>query len=77
MIQVTSNEYGGYTGGYQTTPHGIVGIYTQTADPPHTSFDFVHAGRVHRVAWMRTFSDRFLKTLAKRFAASVVEGAVR
>lgn len=53
------------------TPHGIVSIYDQGHDGnrPHTRFDFVANGRLHIASWDRTFSDRFLVTLACRFAA--------
>lgn len=78
MITVTDPNHGGYSAGYVVTPNGVVGVYFQSGNSPrfkaHTSFDFVHAGRTHRVSWQRTFSDRFVKTLAKRFAADVVRG---
>lgn len=60
--------------GDAVTPHGLVGIYTQgrrSGRDPHTRLDIVVGGRLHIASWGRTFADRFLLTLAKRFAASV------
>ncbi len=54
------------------TQHGIVGIYDQgrlSGHEPHTQFDFVTNGRLYIASWHRTFSDRYLVTLAQRFAA--------
>jgi hypothetical protein len=59
--------------GVAITPHGIVSIYTQgrlLGRDPITRLDVVAAGRLHIATWERTFSDRFLLTVAKRFAAS-------
>lgn len=66
----------GYRVGHIITKLGVVGFYDQGRTPrydleAHTSMDFVVAGRCYRASWPRTFSDRFLKTLAQRFIASV------
>lgn len=65
--------------GDAVTPSGIVSIYTQgclSGRDQLTRMDVVCGGRLHVATWRRTFSDRFLLTLAKRFAASVA-GAAR
>lgn len=62
----------GYRVGAIVTPDGIVRLYDQgrkSGERPMTSLDVVVGGQVHTATWDRTFSDRFLKTLAKRFAA--------
>lgn len=61
---------GTYRVAYIVTPHGVVGVYSQT-DPDHTSLITAFGGRAYEVAWARSFKDPFLKTLAKRFAAQV------
>jgi hypothetical protein len=66
----------GYRVGHVITAHGIVGFYDQGRCPEwasdqHTSMDVVVSGRCYRASWPRLFSDRFLKTLASRFAARV------
>ena len=60
----------GYRGGFITTPHGIVGFYDQTENN-YTSLDVVFGGRNYSISWPRKFTDRRLKTLARRFAADV------
>jgi hypothetical protein len=63
---VTSD--GAYRSGYIQTPHGVVGLYTQIGAHPHTALTFIAGGRQHRIWWGRTFTDRWLKTLARTFA---------
>jgi hypothetical protein len=64
----------GYRIGYVITPHGVVSVYTQgrfRGLEPMTSFDVASNGRCYRIDWDRTFTDRYLITLAKRFAAEI------
>lgn len=70
LCVVASREYG-YRQGFIATAHGVVGLYDQT-DTAYTRLDFAIDGRCYSASWDRTFSDRFLKTLASRFAASVL-----
>jgi hypothetical protein len=63
----TGSENYRYTIGFITTPHGVVGVYTQ-AD--HTSAVIVLSGLEHRAWWKRSFSERGLITVCRRFAAA-------
>lgn len=64
-----------YRVGWITTPDGVVGFYDQVGSHPFTSFTFVTRGRCHTATWERTFTDRRLKTLARRFAAANALGS--
>jgi hypothetical protein len=83
-ISFERNEAYDYRIGHIVTPHGIVGFYDQgrlSGDQEAlTRLDVVANGRCLAATWRRTFSDRFLITLAKRFAASITpsdDGAAR
>lgn len=58
--------------GYILTPHGVVALYSQTGNHPSTSLTFIAGGRHFRIDWDRNFTDRWLKTLARIFAAECV-----
>lgn len=68
MLTSDNREYH-FRAGYIVTQHGIVGLYSQGGDHPMTMLEIVANGREIRGQWRRTFSDRYLKTLANRFAA--------
>lgn len=71
---VAENLESGYRVGYILTRHGVVGLYDQVArdrTPAMTSLSVVAGGRYISATWDRPFSDRYLKTLATRFAAEV------
>jgi len=55
-----------YTVGYVATEHGVVGVYHQ---PGLTVAVLVIDGIEHRAWWKRSFSERHLITVMKRFAA--------
>jgi hypothetical protein len=66
-----AHDYGNYREGDCITPHGIVSLYDQgrlTGEDEHTRLDVVAGGRLYIGSWDRTFTDRFLVTLARRFA---------
>jgi hypothetical protein len=69
-------EYG-YRTGHVGTRHGIVGLYDQgrkSGVDQITRLDVVAGGKLYIATWERTFTDRFLITLASRFAAAAMEG---
>lgn len=68
-IMAGGNREYGYRGGYIATRFGVVGLYDQGGSHPMTGMSFIANGREIRMTWNRTFSDRYLKTLANRFAA--------
>lgn len=75
IMWVCDNGEYGFRVGAISTHLGVVALYDQAryrGNDPRTHLDFVHAGRNHRAFWPRTFTDRFLKTLAYRFAQFVV-----
>lgn len=64
----------GYCGGYIVTPHGVVGFYAQDERGRFRAYTAMVVGchgRSYERSWERSFSQRSLKTLAKRFAASI------
>lgn len=61
-----------YRMAWVATPWGIVGTYEQWGADPYTSLQFVCRGACHHVSWQRQFTDRFMVTLARRFAQTVV-----
>lgn len=71
MVTCENHEFG-YRCGHIDTAHGIVGLYDQQRDP-YTSLNIVIAGRDIRASWRRCFTDRYLKTLARRFAEAAVK----
>lgn len=76
-VMVASRDDGcDYRIGYIATPHGVVGLYDQgrySGSSPTTRLCIVVAGRFYDSLWERTFTDRFLMTLAQRFAAEVID----
>lgn len=67
MVSADDREYG-FRVGYISTEHGVVGLYEQRGERPMTSLTMVARKRWLSATWNRTFSDRYLKTLANRFA---------
>lgn len=59
--------------GYIYTPHGIVAVLW--SEPRGTLLRLVHNGLVYERQWRRQFQPRYLVTLAKRFAADIVDSA--
>jgi hypothetical protein len=56
------------------TPHGIVQVlsrYTQKSEYNHTVMYFVCHRKVYTRSWDRAYSQRFLRTLAHRFAEEI------
>lgn len=72
-VDVENKSLGGepYSAGYITSPHGVVGFYTQSGQHPYTSLVIVFDGLARERNWQGTFSKRGLKTVAKRFAAEI------
>lgn len=78
MLRLQEVRHGdGWRSGDALTPNGVVSIYDQGGANSHTRFDFVTGGRLYVASWDRTFSDRFLVTLACRFAASAGRQALQ
>lgn len=74
MLAVEGGEDRTYRGGFIVTPDGIVGLYDQTGKD-YTAMDVVFDGRCYSISWPRKFTDRRLKTEARRFAATVAREA--
>lgn len=65
-----------YRQGAVLTPLGIVALYDQDhGQLALTRLDFVVDGRCHSATFERRFSDRYLITLARRFAEHVTREA--
>lgn len=78
ILGTAENREYGYRMGRVITRHGVVGLYDQTGkgkQRPYTRLDFVAGGNVISASWDRDFTDRYLKTLATRFAAECVRSA--
>ena len=69
-------EYDSYRKGTVLTHHGIVEVYSMFGYWPgivkHTSLDMMHKGYLHTRTFNRSYSARYLVTLAKRFAEDVL-----
>lgn len=61
-------DHDGWTDGHVYTPWGVVLVYLERARPV-TSMCCVIDGRHHDIKWDRTFSTRYMVTLAMAFAA--------
>lgn len=66
---LSSAQEGPNVTGYIRTSHGIVGFWEWRSDKGMTALTVITGGREYRSIWHRTFSSRYLKTLANRFAA--------
>lgn len=66
---LSSAQEGPNVTGFFRTRHGIVGFWEWRSDKSITALHFITGGREHRAIYHRLFSDRYLKTLANRFAA--------
>lgn len=57
--------------GHINTRWGVVGAYQQGGDYPLTILNIVVAGRNISASWRQQFTERYVKTLANRFAREV------
>lgn len=77
LVDRTSPEGDIYARGYALTKWGIVGIYTQlgskSSSDDYTRFFFVHADKEYTRSVNRYFSERYLLTMAGRFAREIAE----
>ena len=63
-----------YITGKVFTVHGIVCFYTSWADKhPMTDIQFTFNGKFFRRFWLKTFPQRTISTIAKRFIKEIVE----
>lgn len=68
MMLSADNRQHGFRAGWISTEYGLVGFYSQVGERPMTHLDIVSEGRHLSIIFNRTFTDRYLKTLATRFA---------
>lgn len=62
------SDYGNYATTEIVTAFGGVGVYFQEGGSPFTTMSFSAKGYFYSRTWHRTFSRRWLVTLADRFA---------
>lgn len=63
-----------FNNGYVRTLYGIVITYSESRrGKGFTDFDFIYNGKIHHRVIYQYFKPRYVATLARRFAADVVE----
>jgi len=74
--QISEKKKWGYRSGVVYTKHGIVKVYTQWDQNPKSRFtliEFVVGGVCYTQHYNKEYTDRYLVTLAKRFAKEMTE----